>query len=109
MFGALPPSSSETLVRFSAPGFARLSFPIELKTAVAAQANAALELGTINEVVTVAGTGRPKPAAPVAMGGQVTAARLVLQQRPVYPPNLKQAGVQGAVMLTGIVQGWCPK
>jgi protein TonB len=47
----------------------------------------------------------PKPTAPqrVKQGGQVTAASLVTQTRPVYPALARQARIQGSVILHAII------
>jgi periplasmic protein TonB len=47
----------------------------------------------------------PKPAAPqrVKQGGNVTAASIITQTRPVYPPLARQARIQGNVVLHAII------
>jgi periplasmic protein TonB len=47
----------------------------------------------------------PKAAAPVRIkqGGSVTAASIVTQTRPVYPPLARQARIQGSVVLHAII------
>jgi len=47
----------------------------------------------------------PKAAAPsrIKQGGQVTAALIVTQTRPVYPPLARQARIQGNVVLHAII------
>lgn len=47
----------------------------------------------------------PKAAAPsrIKQGGQVTAASIVTQTRPVYPPLARQARIQGNVILHAII------
>lgn len=47
----------------------------------------------------------PKPAAParIKQGGDVTAAAIVTQTRPVYPPLARQARIQGTVVLHAII------
>ncbi len=47
----------------------------------------------------------PKPAAPqrIRVGGNVQAARIVRQPKPVYPPLAKQARIQGVVRFTAII------
>jgi len=46
-----------------------------------------------------------KPAAPqrIRVGGNVQAAKLVRQPKPVYPPLAKQARIQGTVRFTAII------
>lgn len=47
----------------------------------------------------------PKPATParIKQGGNVTAASIVTQTRPVYPPLARQARIQGTVTLHAII------
>jgi protein TonB len=47
----------------------------------------------------------PKPTAPtrVKQGGNVTAASIITQTRPVYPPLARQARIQGNVVLHAII------
>jgi protein TonB len=47
----------------------------------------------------------PKPAAParIKQGGEVTAASIITQTRPVYPPLARQARIQGTVVLHAII------
>jgi protein TonB len=47
----------------------------------------------------------PKPVTPqrIRVGGNVQAARLVRQPKPVYPPLARQARIQGTVRLTAII------
>ena len=47
----------------------------------------------------------PKAAAParIKQGGEVTAASIITQTRPVYPPLARQARIQGAVVLHAII------
>lgn len=52
----------------------------------------------------------PKPATPVRIkqGGDVTAASIITQTRPNYPPLARQARIQGTVVLHAIIdkEGW---
>ena len=47
----------------------------------------------------------PKPAAParIRQGGEVTAASIITQTRPVYPSLARQAHIQGTVVLHAII------
>ncbi|MBZ5698225.1 MAG: energy transducer TonB [Acidobacteriia bacterium] len=47
----------------------------------------------------------PKPVAParIKQGGNVTAALIINQTRPVYPPLARQARIQGSVILHAII------
>jgi protein TonB len=47
----------------------------------------------------------PKPAVParIKQGGEVTAASIITQTRPAYPPLARQARIQGTVVLHAII------
>ncbi|MCW5980159.1 MAG: energy transducer TonB [Bryobacteraceae bacterium] len=46
---------------------------------------------------------KPKPPQRIRVGGNVQAARLVNQPRPVYPPLARQARIQGTVRFNAII------
>jgi protein TonB len=46
---------------------------------------------------------KPKPGQRIRVGGNVQAARLVNQPRPVYPPLARQARIQGTVRFNAII------
>jgi protein TonB len=56
-------------------------------------------------MVSAAAPPPPKPAAPtrVKQGGNVTAASILQQTRPLYPPLARQARIQGNVVLHAII------
>lgn len=45
----------------------------------------------------------PTPSAPVRIGGDVQAAKLIRQPIPIYPPLARQARISGTVRLEGII------
>jgi len=70
---------------------------------------ATLEMGRVSDTISVIGKG-PLPAvaqrqAPrrVRVGGHVQATKLVYALKPVYPQHLQQQGVQGTVLLEGVI------
>jgi TonB family protein len=73
--------------------------------------NVTLLLGNIIERITVTGRGQPRPATllppdtprRIRVGGNVQAANLIYQVRPVYPPSAQNSGVEGTVVLEGII------
>jgi TonB family protein len=73
--------------------------------------NVTLLLGNIIERITVTGRVQPKPATVlptgtprrIRVGGNVQAANLIYQVRPVYPPGAQNSGVEGTVVLEGII------
>jgi TonB family protein len=98
-------------LEFSSPGFALGKATADLVTGGSAQVDARLAVGQVREAVTV--SGRRSGPAPVSqiqnpggrirVGGMVTPATLLRQTKPVYPPELQQAGVEGTVMLRAII------
>lgn len=108
-FHLLPPGhySIDALV----PGFKR--FHVENLALVSAghmQVDVHLEVGNISEAVTVAA--RRLSSAPVAqavspkpirVGGNVQAAALLRQAKPVYPPELQAQGIEGVVSLQAVI------
>ncbi len=110
-FSALPPGRYEMEV--SKPGFQLYRHDaMELAAGSAQQVTVMLQLGKIAESMSVTGT-RPGSAAAAAaestvpkrirIGGNVQAAKMVKQVRPVYPPHLKEQGVEGTVMLDAVI------
>jgi TonB family protein len=98
-------------LEFSAPGFALGKATADLVTGGSAQVDARLAVGQVRESVTVSAP-RVGPApvpqiqhatGRIRVGGMVSAAKLLRQTRPVYPPELQQAGVEGTVMLRAII------
>jgi beta-lactamase regulating signal transducer with metallopeptidase domain len=97
---------------FSLPGFAVTTLNVVLAAGQApAEADIHLAVGSVREMVTVHGqrpaTSDAKPAAAtprrVKVGGNVQAARLIVQVPPVYPPELQQAGIAGSVVLSALI------
>jgi len=111
VFRSIPAGRYE--VQFRVPGFKMDKVQATVTPGSAAEASAALELGEVSEAVTVTGArgpaARPAPAAGqaaprrIAVGGNVQPVRLVRHTRPVYPEELKQAGITGVVMIRAIV------
>jgi len=105
-FGAIPPG--RYAIEFTAPGFARTTAEVVLLAGAALQADATLEIGEISEALTIEGQrAAPAPAARTAqrirVGGNVQPTKLIRQVKPVYPDQLKQAGVQGTVVIRAVI------
>ena len=75
-------------------------------------ANFALQVGSVNERVTVVPEGSEKPVitektngkpSRAAIGGTIQAAKLVNKVQPIYPESAKSAGVQGIVILHAVI------
>ncbi len=74
------------------------------------QADARLAVGGLNERVQVVAQGSALPQArmaatggPIRVGGNVQAARLLQQVKPVYPADLQAQGVEGTVLLSALI------
>lgn len=108
-FDAIPPGHYELSVQ--SRGFATANVPALVTAGAVTRVDASLEVGSILEDVTVTAQGTPAalttpPAANpqrIRIGGMVQAAQLIKQQRPVYPPDARQEGVTGIVMIKGVV------
>jgi TonB family protein len=108
-FAGLPPGRYR--IQFSLPGFAPADRVVTLGTGQPGELDLQLSVGQVREVVTVRGqrpaTSNAKAAtAPpqrTRVGGNVQAARLVVQVPPVYPPELQQAGISGSVVLSALI------
>jgi TonB family protein len=108
-FASIPPG--QYALEFSARGFATRKSNADLVTGGVVRVDASLEVGQILESVTVSGKRPTTVATPratrapgrVRVGGNVTPVRLLHQARPVYSPELQQAGLEGTVMLRAII------
>lgn len=93
------------------PGFALLSRKdVQLKTGEAPQLDLTLEIGRIQETVEVVGKGTTPPppvsSAPprrIRVGGNVQATKLLYMAKPAYPEALQQQGIEGTVLLEGVI------
>jgi TonB family protein len=95
------------------PGFAPfLARNLALVNGGKLQVDARLSVGSISEAVTVLAQGRPKPQAlvaaaaaprPIRVGGNVQAAKVIHREDPVYPPDLRDQGVEGVVRLRAVI------
>lgn len=98
-------------LEFATPGFAPRKVEADLVNGAVARVDARLEVGRIAETVKVTARRLGPPPAPqvtgtperIRVGGNVQSARLVRQPRPVYPPELQQAGIEGVVRMRAII------
>jgi TonB family protein len=99
-------------VEVRAPGFAVFRQDnLALVSGGKLEANAHLTVGGLNERITVAAQGTPKPAAavaagnsgPIRVGGMVQAPALIQQVKPVYPGFLQAQGIEGTVLLSALI------
>jgi TonB family protein len=102
-------------IEFKAQGFAPHTMYVEIAAGKPARLDVTLELGQMTESLTVTA---PKPAAAVAapsagkpatppdripVGGNVQPGSLIFGPRPVYPPELKEQGMEGTVVIRTVV------
>ncbi len=93
------------------PGFAPFRLDVTLTSGGAVMAPVRLRVGGIGEQITVVAAGSPRPTSfaaapsgrPIRVGGNVQTANLIQQVRPVYPPALQAAGIEGTVLLDAII------
>ena len=97
-------------VEVKAPGFAIYQQSgVVLDAGASVQLDVKLSLGAISESVSVVGKGpRPAPVTSgtprrIRVGGNVQATRLVHQAKPVYPPDVQAAGIEGTVLLRAVI------
>jgi TonB family protein len=105
-FGPLVPG--RYALEYRASGFASRTIQVQIEQGKPGRIDAALDVGQIFETVEVnapklaaapaAAQPVPRPG-PIAVGGSVQAARLLRQSRPVYPPELRQQGIEGTVIV----------
>jgi TonB family protein len=109
-FPSIPAGRYE--ISISAPGFKITKAEAFVTAGAAARADMNLIVGSASEVMTVRGSrSTPKPAAAaparsperIPIGGNVQAARLIRQVKPVYPQELKDQGISGVVKIRAVI------
>jgi TonB family protein len=103
-------AGGEYTLEFAMPGFKLGKVTTTLVAGASPKADFNLAIGQISQTLAVTGkksaSATPKTEAVpqrILVGGNVQAAKLIRQPRPVYPPDLQAAGVEGTVMLQAIV------
>lgn len=102
----VPPGRYELYIR--APGFAVASFAGSVRANEQVRTDAVLRPGETPERSEVPaprpspGIGDPGPNA-ARLGGRILPARLLTSIPPVYPPEARDAGIRGEVLLQGVV------
>ncbi|HZQ55710.1 MAG TPA: M56 family metallopeptidase [Bryobacteraceae bacterium] len=105
-FDNLP--AGQYILRVEKPGFAALFREYTVKADANVARALVMQLGHIEENVSVQGTGKANaaPAAnskPIRVGGNVAESNLIRKVQPVYPPSAKAAGVQGTVTIEAVI------
>jgi TonB family protein len=109
LFASIP--SGRYTVEARVPGFKLVQAQVFVVSGASARADVLLEIGGISESVTVrksrtAPAATPQPLASrerIPIGGNVKMARLITQPKPVYPDDLRLAGVTGTVRIRSII------
>ena len=92
------------------PGFMSLAQDVRLENARHWDLALTIPVGTLSERVTVR---EPRPSGaparanrePVRIGGNIKPPRKLVDVRPVYPPAMRDAGLEGVVSLTALIDG----
>jgi TonB family protein len=106
-FAALTPGQYSLKAELA--GFATFRSVVNVEVSNTAVQNVTLSVGSIIQRVTVTGVGQPRPAPlpgvpqRIRVGGNVVAANLISQVRPVYPATAVDAGIEGTVHLQGLI------
>jgi TonB family protein len=106
-FAALTPGQYSLKVEL--PGFTTFRTIVEVGVSKTVTQNVTLTVGSLMERVTVIAVGQPKPeplpGVPqrIRVGGNVIAANLISQVKPVYPAGARNAGIEGTVHLQGLI------
>jgi TonB family protein len=107
-FAALTPGQYS--LKAELRGFANFrKADIQIMRSQTARQNIFMSVGNIAQRVEVTAVGQPRQPVPqvgprrIRVGGNVVAANLISQVRPVYPQNARDAGIEGTVHLQGII------
>jgi TonB family protein len=103
-------SAGQYLVQILSPGFKALKLNATVNAGQVTRLDGNLEVGEVAEAVTVNGQ-KPPTVIPnaagarqrIKIGGNVQTVQLLQQPKAEYPAELQQAGVQGTVVLQGII------
>jgi TonB family protein len=97
------------LLQIHLPGFQAFARMVEIQGSERSQQTVTLAIGTISQRVEVSVAGTPKPApnpavsTRIRIGGNIQAANLISQVKPIYPESARNAGVEGTVRMQGLI------
>jgi len=104
----IAPPQPNFLIQFTVPGFqSQLYMRAQLGSS---PVMITMELGQVKETVTVI-TGAPSASAnrqvrqPIRVGGNVRPPKLIQKADPVYPPEARDAEVEGIVVVSALIDG----
>ena len=101
-------ASGRYLVGSKLPGFMSLAQDVRLESPRHWDLSLTIPVGAIQETITIRER-RPSTApgrverAPVRIGGNIRPPRKLVDVRPVYPPAMRDAGLDGVVSLTALI------
>lgn len=90
------------------PGFQSVTHDIRLEEPRQWDVNLTFQVGTLQETITVRDQRPPGAPArenrePVRIGGNIKPPRKLVDVRPVYPQSMRDAGIEGTVSLTALI------
>jgi TonB family protein len=106
-FAALTPG--QYFFQAELPGFQAFRGSVDVEVSKTLTHNVTLSVGAVMQRVTVTAVGQaqsaPVSAVPrrIRVGGNVVAANLIGQVKPVYPASARDAGIEGTVHLHGLI------
>jgi TonB family protein len=106
-FPALTPGQYS--LKAELPGFSTYRSIVQIEVGQTLKERVTLSVGGITQRVTVTAVGQPRPAPfpgtpqRIRVGGNVIAANLISQVKPVYPQSARDAGIEGIVHLQGLI------
>jgi TonB family protein len=101
--------SGQYVLSAEIPGFRKLRDEFELKTAADWDRAVTLQIGTVQETISVRASrvAAPPPATatpvPIRVGGNIRRPAKTLDVRPVYPASMRAAGREGQVQIDAII------
>lgn len=92
----------------SLAGFVTLAQEVTLENPRQWDQSLTLQVGTVQETITVrdqrpSGTPASADRAPVRIGGNVRPPRKLVDVRPIYPQEMREAGLEGVVSLSALI------
>lgn len=110
-FSFSPIGSGEFMIEASLAGFRSLSQKLTLTASSNATTEITLQVGELEETITVTAkrpqatnpAPRERAAEPLRVGGNIKPPRKVGDVRPVYPPSMVAAGLEGRVPMEALI------
>ena len=99
------------VVEIRRPGFVGYTHAVDIEAGTQANLGAVLAVGSVHETIDVVAQGqaRSNSTAPagetqrIRVGGNVQAAKLLKQPKPVYPDSARAQGIEGTVLLHAVI------